>query len=554
LEEPDNIARLADYCLEHYYPSDARAAAPAVAVLRNVVREGARLASEYIASGFVHGVLNSDNIAITCESFDYGPWRFTPFWDGHFTAAYFDHAGLYSFGRQPEAIHWDILQLARALTLVAEPDDLRAELERFPEIFQDALLGSVFTRLGILPSGASRDAELLTAMETAMVNRRRDRPLLLRLARRPAGAAPPRRRGLIATEPSPSSDGCSGFERARGRHDYGRTRPRSMHIEEVEAIWSRSTRPTTVALDEGRGGAADGGRGDGRPLDRGPKWWWRAMGILTRSSRRPAQPWTAERRRRCEGARRPRAWRPGRAAAAVDRDYAPLRQCGARKKDAFADLDRPRDRQAALGSATEVDAVVDKVDISVSAYSERTSQRRLEGALGARSRSGTSRTACWRARPLQFPAHLPNGTSSGADRRQCLVFKPSEKTPGVGEFLVALYHEAGFPRTCALRPGRTRDRQAPFGRHRRYRRPALHRLGSRRPRLHRQFAETPQKILALELGGNNPLVIWGHARSIHGPRSSPASPAFLSAGQRCTGRRRLIVRDGAHEDIVTAIC
>ena len=64
----------------------------------------------YIAAGFVHGVLNSDNIAITAESFDYGPWRWTPAWDGHFTAAYFDHSGLYAFGRQPQAIHWDLVQ------------------------------------------------------------------------------------------------------------------------------------------------------------------------------------------------------------------------------------------------------------------------------------------------------------------------------------------------------------------------------------------------------------------------------------------------------------
>ncbi len=72
----------------------------------------AELAASYLAAGFVHGVLNSDNINITGESFDYGPWRFTPYWDPDFTAAYFDHYGLYAFGRQPEAIHWDLAQLA----------------------------------------------------------------------------------------------------------------------------------------------------------------------------------------------------------------------------------------------------------------------------------------------------------------------------------------------------------------------------------------------------------------------------------------------------------
>ena len=72
----------------------------------------ARLAARYMAAGFVHGVLNTDNINVTGESFDYGPWRFAPTWDPGFTAAYFDHPGLYAFGRQPEAIHWDVMQLA----------------------------------------------------------------------------------------------------------------------------------------------------------------------------------------------------------------------------------------------------------------------------------------------------------------------------------------------------------------------------------------------------------------------------------------------------------
>ncbi|MCB8835191.1 protein adenylyltransferase SelO family protein, partial [Escherichia coli] len=82
------------------------------------------LAARYMAAGFVHGVLNSDNINVTGESFDYGPWRFAPTWDPAFTAAYFDHAGLYAFGRQPEAIHWDVMQLAASLRLVAESDPL----------------------------------------------------------------------------------------------------------------------------------------------------------------------------------------------------------------------------------------------------------------------------------------------------------------------------------------------------------------------------------------------------------------------------------------------
>jgi uncharacterized protein YdiU (UPF0061 family) len=279
-EDAENIARLVAYCLEHYYlphrhceersdeaiqaawgegeeeagllrsarndggdGSVAADPAPAVALLRNVVREGARLAADYIAAGFVHGVLNSDNIAITCESFDYGPWRFTPFWDGHFTAAYFDHAGLYSFGRQPEAIHWDILQLARSLTLVADLEALRVELERFPELFQAALVKAVFARLGILPSGTPRDAELLTAMETAMVTQ------TVKIDRFFFDWRGGRRRGSSPADAAYGEEPFAEFVRriaeyepAPGAldHDYwSDPEPQSMHIEEVEAIWSR---------------------------------------------------------------------------------------------------------------------------------------------------------------------------------------------------------------------------------------------------------------------------------------------------------------------------
>jgi hypothetical protein len=93
-------------------------------LLDHVVGRTARLSAQYMAAGFVHGVLNSDNINVTGESFDYGPWRFAPSWDPGFTAAYFDHAGLYAFGRQPEAILWDAMQLANALTLLSADEPL----------------------------------------------------------------------------------------------------------------------------------------------------------------------------------------------------------------------------------------------------------------------------------------------------------------------------------------------------------------------------------------------------------------------------------------------
>ena len=135
---------------------------------RHVAAPGREARRFLIAAGFVHGVLNSDNIAITAQSFDYGPWRFTPFWDGHFTAAYFDHAGLYSFGRQPEAIHWDLVQLALSLRAIAEADALTPRLETFPHLFQKALRDALFARLGIRPGNLAKDMRLVAALEEAL--------------------------------------------------------------------------------------------------------------------------------------------------------------------------------------------------------------------------------------------------------------------------------------------------------------------------------------------------------------------------------------------------
>ena len=116
LENLDGLKALTRYCLTYYYdePGD-----DPLRLLDLVCQSTAGLAASYIAAGFVHGVLNSDNINISGESFDYGPWRFAPEWDEGFTAAYFDHAGLYAFGRQPEAIQWDVAQLGGCLAMIS---------------------------------------------------------------------------------------------------------------------------------------------------------------------------------------------------------------------------------------------------------------------------------------------------------------------------------------------------------------------------------------------------------------------------------------------------
>jgi serine/tyrosine/threonine adenylyltransferase len=246
LGETDNIRTLTDYCLRHYYADDS--GDPAV-LLGHVVARAARLAASYIAAGFVHGVLNSDNIAITAQSFDYGPWRFTPFWDGHFTAAYFDQQGLYSFGRQPEAIHWDLVQLALALRAIAEADALTPRLETFPGLFQEALRDLLFRRLGILPRGFDEDMRVVMAIEEALA---KETVTIDRFFFDWRGGGPPRTRkydrsyqGQFLPYEEEEFEALallmSHHAAAPGARDHpywSDPEPCSMHIEEVEAIWA----------------------------------------------------------------------------------------------------------------------------------------------------------------------------------------------------------------------------------------------------------------------------------------------------------------------------
>jgi uncharacterized protein YdiU (UPF0061 family) len=185
-------------------------------------------------------VLNSDNIAISTESFDYGPWRWTPYWDVNFTAAYFDHAGLYSFGRQPEAIHWDLVQLARALRAVAEAEPLTAVLETFPDRFQTALRDALFARLGIVAGEIQADMELVVAIENALATQSVKIDRFFFDWRGGALRAPTNAYDGEAFAPLRSLIG--GYRAVDGATDHpywSDSEPCSMYIDEVETIWER---------------------------------------------------------------------------------------------------------------------------------------------------------------------------------------------------------------------------------------------------------------------------------------------------------------------------
>ena len=225
------------------------------------------------------------------------------------------------------------------------------------------------------------------------------------------------------------------------------------------------------------------------------------------------------------------------------------------KETEFAELIARETGKPLWEARTEVNAVVNKVEVSVEAYAERTPQRKMEAALGNKIAVRHKPHGVLAVLgPFNFPAHLPNGHIVPAlIAGNAVVFKPSEKTPATGAMLVRCFHEAGIPdgvvrllvggvdqgRALASQPGID----------------GLLFTGSARAgmALHKQFAETPQKILALELGGNNPLVVW-HAKDIEPAAIIAVQSAYLTAGQRCTGARRLIVEDGKEGPLLDAIC
>lgn len=158
-DRTDLIQRLVDHVIEIYHPD----ATDAAQMLEAVVRAQARLVARWTAAGFVHGVLNTDNLNVTGESFDYGPWRFLPRLDPGFTAAYFDQTGLYSFGRQADAVFWALRQLAATLRPLAEEAALVEALNAFGPAWVAESQAAIRERFGLEDAGETAGQTLVDA-------------------------------------------------------------------------------------------------------------------------------------------------------------------------------------------------------------------------------------------------------------------------------------------------------------------------------------------------------------------------------------------------------
>ncbi len=199
-------------------------------------------------------------------------------------------------------------------------------------------------------------------------------------------------------------------------------------------------------------------------------------------------------------------------------------------------------------SRTEVGAMIGKIAISVRAYDERTGQRQSEAPGGQAVLRHRPHGVVAVFGPYNFPGHLPNGHIVPALLAgNTVVFKPSELTPGAAELTLKIWEEAGLPAGVINLVQGGRDTGVALASHDAI--DGLFFTGSSATGhfLHRQFGGQPEKILALEMGGNNPLIVDG-VSDLDGAVHHTILSAYLSAGQRCTCARRLLLPRGGQGD------
>ncbi|MDY0959144.1 succinylglutamate-semialdehyde dehydrogenase [Sphingomonas sp. CFBP8993] len=224
------------------------------------------------------------------------------------------------------------------------------------------------------------------------------------------------------------------------------------------------------------------------------------------------------------------------------------------RAEAFADLIARETGKPLWEAKTEVDTVIAKVAISITAQAERAGERFTDqpggGRMALRHRPHGVLAVLG---PYNFPAHLPNGHIVPALLAgNAVVFKPSEKTPATGAFLVECYHAAGVPQGVVRLLVGGPDQGRALAGHDEI--DGLLFTGSARTglALNRQFAERPEKILALEMGGNNPIVVWDDP-DLDAAAALIVQSAYTTAGQRCTAGRRLIVEDRLFDPLMAAL-
>lgn len=211
------------------------------------------------------------------------------------------------------------------------------------------------------------------------------------------------------------------------------------------------------------------------------------------------------------------------------------------RREQLADCISFETGKARWESATEVTTMIGKVDLSIKAYDERTGSKEQQGPAGTTLLQHRPHGVVAVFGPFNFPGHLPNGHIVPAlIAGNTVIFKPSEQTPLVAEQMLQCWLDAGIPDGVVNLVHGERETGVALSSHTELDGLFFTGSSSTGAILSQQFAQTPHKILALEMGGNNPLIV-SEVANLDAAVYNIIQSAFISAGQRCTCARRLIV-------------
>lgn len=225
--DPQVLRSLADHTLRRHYPELEGAAQPHRALLDGVIDRQAVLVARWMLAGFVHGVMNTDNMALSGETIDYGPCAFLDTYDPETVFSSIDRQGRYAYGNQPRIAHWNLARFAESLVPLLDADEKRAveiateSLSCFPERFETAWLAGMRAKLGLF-NAEPGDAALVSRWLDVLARERRDFTLAFRELD-PAGSA-------------------SGLARAGEWHAewFARLSRQAESLEEARALMRRS--------------------------------------------------------------------------------------------------------------------------------------------------------------------------------------------------------------------------------------------------------------------------------------------------------------------------
>lgn len=179
LRDVTGLRSLADYAIQRHYPHLVETEKPYLAFLNSVVERQASLVAQWMLAGFIHGVMNTDNMAISGETIDYGPCAFMDAYDPHTVFSSIDHHGRYSYGNQPHAAQWDLARFAETLLPLLHPVQEKAvelakeSVHAFSGLFQKYWLTGMRKKLGLFTEEKD-DLQLIDNLLTWMQKRQVD--------------------------------------------------------------------------------------------------------------------------------------------------------------------------------------------------------------------------------------------------------------------------------------------------------------------------------------------------------------------------------------------